>query len=112
VALRTIGKVIATAVALCVSASMPLQASAQGSPVQPMPVTPPPGAAKLPLGTPLIVTKQARFHAEPHPSSDIISLLPAGTPVVLAGPWGASWVQIRYQNKVGYVLRSLVRPTQ
>jgi len=108
---RLTGTVIA-ALAMYLATFVPLQANAQGSPVQPMPVTPPPGAARLPLGTPLVITKQARFRTEPHPSADIISLLPAGTPVALAGPWGASWVQIRYQNRVGFVLRSLVRPTQ
>jgi hypothetical protein len=99
-------------VAVCMMTSMPLQAWAQGSPFQPMPVNPPPGAAQLPRGTPLVITRQARFHTEPHPNSDIISLLPAGTPVVLDGRWGATWVQIRYRNSVGYVLRSLTRPAQ
>ena len=99
-------------VALCIAVSMPLHAWAQGSPVQPMPINPPPGATRLPRGTPLVITRQARFHTEPHPKSDIISLLPAGTPVVLDGAWGATWVQIRYRNQVGYVLRSVTRPAQ
>ena len=97
---------------ICAAFWTPLQALAQGSPIQSMPVTPPPGAAKLPRGTPLTILKPTRFHTEPHHGSDIIQIIPAGSTVALDGAWGATWVQIRYRGQRGYVFRSLTRPVQ
>jgi len=104
--MSSLSKVI-MAVALCLLTGMPPQAMGQ-----PMPIHPPRGAPKLPLGTPLVTIKLVRMHTQPHWNAKIISVLPPDTSVALDGAWGASWVQIRYRDQVGYVVRSTVRPVQ
>ena len=71
---------------------------------------PPPAAAAAPPSVPMVmVAKRAHFRDGPSLRAPIIGMLPAGTSVVLIGPPNQKWVQVSYQNRVGYVFGKLIR---
>lgn len=73
---------------------------------------PPPPAAASPPPPPVptvVLAKRANFRDGPSFKAPIIGKLQAGTSAILLGSAKDKWVQISYQNRVGYVLGKLIK---
>jgi uncharacterized protein YgiM (DUF1202 family) len=89
-----------------------LVAACQQSQPAPPPSRPaaPPAAAAAPPPVPMVtLAKKAHFREGPSTKAPIIATLPAGTSMVLIGSANAEWVQVSYQNRVGYVYGKLLK---
>jgi hypothetical protein len=104
---RFVGIISSVAVMGLVAACM----QPQPAPSAPPPSAPPPAAAvPVPPSVPTVtVVKRAHFRDGPSLHAPIIGMIPAGTPVILVGPPGGKWVQVSFQNRVGYVYGRLVK---
>jgi|SRR5579863_7472899 len=104
---RSRGLFASVAVLGLVAACMQHPASA---PPPSSPAPPPPAAASAPPPVPMVmVAKRANFRDGPSIKAPIIGKIPAGTPVVLIGGPKDKWVQVSYQNRVGYVFGKLIK---
>ena len=70
---------------------------------------PPPAAPAPPPVAMVTLAKRSNFREGPSLKARIIATLPAGTSMVLVGPANAEWVQVSYQNRVGYVYGKLLK---
>lgn len=100
---RSIGLVTCIAV-------LGLVAACQQSQPAPPPPPPPAAAAPAPPSVAMVtLAKRANFREGPSTKAPVIATLPAGTSMVLVGPANATWVQVSYQNRVGYVFGKLIK---
>jgi len=95
----------------CIAVLSLVAACQQSQPAPPPAAPAPPPAAAAPAPPPVMMVtlaKKAHFREGPSDHAPIIATLPAGTKMVLIGNVHATWVQVSYQNRVGYVFGKLI----
>jgi len=94
----------------CIAVLGLLAACQQTQPAPPPAAPAPPPAASAPPPVAMVtLAKRSNFREGPSLKARIIATLPAGTSMVLVGPANAEWVQVSYQNRVGYVYGKLLK---